>query len=54
MCLLLAAGAVIGQAEPPKDPQDDALGSYNIVWDSPSQDAHGSMPLSNGDVGINA
>jgi alpha-L-fucosidase 2 len=27
---------------------------YNVVWDSPSQNAHGSMPLGNGDVGINA
>lgn len=27
---------------------------YNVIWDSPSQDAHGSMPLGNGDVGINA
>lgn len=27
---------------------------YNIVWDSPSKDAHGSMPLGNGDIGLNA
>ena len=31
-----------------------ALTPYNVVWDSPSKDAHGSMPLGNGDVGINA
>ncbi|MCX6873050.1 MAG: DUF5703 domain-containing protein [Verrucomicrobia bacterium] len=31
-----------------------ALAPYNVVWDSPSKDAHGSMPLGNGDVGINA
>jgi len=31
-----------------------ALDAYNPAWDSPSQDAHGSMPLGNGDVGINA
>ncbi|MCY3020098.1 MAG: DUF5703 domain-containing protein, partial [Planctomycetota bacterium] len=30
------------------------MDSYNVVWDSPSKDAHGSMPLGNGDVGINA
>jgi hypothetical protein len=30
------------------------LDRYNVVWDSPSANAHGSMPLGNGDVGINA
>ncbi len=27
---------------------------YNVVWDSPSADGHGSMPLGNGDIGVNA
>ena len=27
---------------------------YNVVWDSPSADAHGSMPIGNGDIGLNA
>jgi len=27
---------------------------YNVVWDSPSQDHHGSMPLGNGDIALNA
>jgi len=53
-CAVLVAGVMIGQAELKKDPQADPLGSYNVVWDSPSKDAHGSMPLGNGDVGINA
>lgn len=26
---------------------------HNVVWDSPSADARGSMPLGNGDIGIN-
>src|SRR6516162_8481813 len=30
------------------------LNHYNVVWDSPSADCHGSMPLGNGDVGLNA
>ena len=30
------------------------VGRYNVVWDSPSADAHGSMPIGNGDVGVNA
>jgi hypothetical protein len=31
-----------------------ADGSYNVVWDSPSKDHNGSMPLGNGDIGVNA
>ena len=27
---------------------------YHVVWDSPSQDHHGSMPLGNGDISLNA
>jgi alpha-L-fucosidase 2 len=26
---------------------------YNVVWDSPSKDAGGSMPIGNGDIGLN-
>jgi len=27
---------------------------YNVVWDSPSKDHHGAMPLGNGDISVNA
>jgi hypothetical protein len=27
---------------------------YNVVWDSPSKDQHGSVPLGNGATGVNA
>src|SRR5208337_1084065 len=27
--------------------------AYNVVWTTPSKDAAGSMPLGNGEVGIN-
>jgi len=30
------------------------LEKYNVVWDSPSRDSSGSMPLGNGDIGVNA
>ncbi len=30
-----------------------ALDSYNVVWDSPSKDVHGTMPLGNGDITLN-
>ena len=29
------------------------LEQYNVVWDSPSKDASGSMPLGNGDLAVN-
>jgi len=29
------------------------LESYNVVWDSPSEDCSGSMPIGNGDIGLN-
>jgi alpha-L-fucosidase 2 len=32
----------------------DSPERYNVVWDSPSQDQHGSVPLGNGSTGLNA
>lgn len=32
-----------------KNPVDE----YNVVWDSPSKDHTGSMPIGNGDIGLN-
>ncbi|MEI7902660.1 MAG: DUF5703 domain-containing protein, partial [bacterium] len=51
---LLVAGVALGREEPQKQQQADPLDSYNVVWTTPSENAHGSMPLGNGDVGINA
>ena len=31
-----------------------SLAACNVVWDSPSADAKGSMPIGNGDIGLNA
>ncbi|MCX6898523.1 MAG: DUF5703 domain-containing protein [Verrucomicrobia bacterium] len=31
----------------------DPLGCYNVVWKTPSQNAAGSMPIGNGEVGLN-
>ncbi len=28
-------------------------GDYDVVWDSPSEDSSGSMPIGNGDIGLN-
>lgn len=30
------------------------IDKYNVVWDSPSNDSFGSMPLGNGEIGLNA
>ena len=30
-----------------------SLDKYNVVWDSPSKDAWGTMPCGNGDIGLN-
>jgi hypothetical protein len=30
------------------------IDAFNLVWDSPSKDHHGSMPLGNGDIALNA
>ena len=30
-----------------------SLSDYNVVWDSPSADYNGSMPIGNGDIGAN-
>ncbi len=49
-CVLTASTPV--HAAPPS--AEVGLEKYNVVWDSPSADAHGSMPIGNGDVGINA
>src|SRR5690348_12568204 len=43
LSLALATAAVAGN-----------VSQYNVVWDSPSQNAHGSMPLGNGDISLNA
>jgi len=32
---------------------DDPLDACNVVWDTPSKDHNGSMPIGNGDIGMN-
>ncbi len=33
--------------------QKDKLAKFNVVWDSPSKNSAGSMPIGNGDIGTN-
>jgi len=32
---------------------EDPLSQYNVVWGTPSKDSSGSMPIGNGDIGLN-
>jgi alpha-L-fucosidase 2 len=32
---------------------ENRLEKYNVIWESPSKDHHGSMPIGNGDIGLN-
>lgn len=48
-----------GQAQSPdkslqQNAQTFSVSRYNVEWDSQSEDALGSMPLGNGDIGVNA
>jgi len=52
--LIIAAGAMLAaSACAPEDESPMGLEDYNVVWDSPSTDGRGSMPLGNGDLGLN-
>ena len=48
ICPIMCAAEVIESK--PANPLD----ACNVVWDSPSKDSGGSMPLGNGDIGLNA
>ena len=47
-----AAAAVCGGAEPAPN-QSSPLDKYNVVWETPSKDHNGSMPIGNGETGLN-
>ena len=49
-----AAGRGLAAATPvQKQKPAERLDACNVVWDSPSKDSFGSMPLGNGDIGLN-
>lgn len=56
---LLACAALVATIGPiaiggePDQPDLAWLVQSNVIWDSPSKDSFGSMPLGNGDVGLN-
>lgn len=48
LCLCLSTSRLAAPAE-----TTDPLDRYNVVWDTPSKDHTGSMPLGNGDISLN-
>lgn len=50
---LLVADGVCAAGGQTAGPCAASAADYNVVWDSPSADCHGSMPIGNGDIGAN-
>src|SRR5688500_15103873 len=51
--VLLITGIFIGQLLPLVMPAQPVLPSYNVIWNSQSDNAAGSMPCGGGDIGLN-
>ncbi len=51
---MIVASTHGARAKAPDSIPAERLAGCNVIWDSPSENSHGSMPLGNGDVGINA
>ena len=45
--------AFVAQSEAAEALEHDPLDAYDVVWDTPSKDSSGSMPIGNGDIGLN-
>ncbi len=50
---LIFSGTGCVENKIPKTGNIKKLKAYNVTWDSPSKDHHGSMPVGNGDIGLN-
>ncbi|MCY1719346.1 DUF5703 domain-containing protein [Prolixibacteraceae bacterium Z1-6] len=50
---LLAGITILTGCQTGEIPTTEMTDKYNVVWDAPSDDHNGSMPLGNGDVGLN-
>ena len=48
-CLLI--NSLISKANSPQDSGDS--NNLNVIWTTPSENSFGSMPLGNGDIGMN-
>lgn len=52
--ILIACQNVRAATPGPESKPGNPLDACNVVWDSPSTNSAGSMPLGNGDIGVNA
>jgi len=52
LCVMLLISCQENQIKSTDNQQ--LLTQYNVVWDTPSKDSNGSMPIGNGDIGLNA
>ena len=52
LCLFLLAATLSAQPEPVRLPEA-ALDAYDVAWDKPGTSSLDSMPLGNGDIGLN-
>ena len=50
---ILTLLAAVTPARAQATPALEQLAAHNVVWDSPSADMHGSMPIGNGDLAAN-
>ncbi len=52
-CIAFFTAIVLGLAISTTAQASDPVDRYNVVWDSPSANAAGSMPIGNGDIALN-
>ncbi|HUT24899.1 MAG TPA: DUF5703 domain-containing protein [Sumerlaeia bacterium] len=53
--MALAPGPLMNaRAAEPRAAESGEPATYDVAWNTPSDDASGSMPLGNGDIGVNA
>jgi alpha-L-fucosidase 2 len=54
LSLLLVLLSSLSTASESPGKENNQVSRYDVVWDSPSKDYNGSMPLGNGDIAVNA
>jgi len=51
--LMVVSGGFVSETAAKGQRLAAPVDAYNVVWDSPSKDSRGSMPIGNGDIGMN-
>jgi alpha-L-fucosidase 2 len=50
---LIFISLIAGKSEGAEIASDDPMDNYNVVWTTPSENHNGSMPIGNGETGLN-